>query len=1211
MTWIKDIFAPEQRTWEDFYRNRWSYDKIVRSTHGVNCTGSCSWNVYVKNGIVTWEMQALDYPILDKNLPPYEPRGCQRGISYSWYIYSPLRIKYPTIRGVLLDLWREAKKKFPDNPLEAWGSIVTNQESRKKYQTARGKGGFRRASWDEAYEIMSAANLYTVKEHGPDRVVGFSPIPAMSMVSYAAGARFLQLMGGVCLSFYDWYCDLPPASPEIWGEQTDVAESADWYHSKFIAVVGSNPLMTRTPDVHFLVEARHKGAKVTVFSPDFSMTSKIADEWVPLHQGQDGAFWMAVTHVILKEFYVDKTVPAFIDYMKRYSDSPFLVELEKGKDGRFRAGSQIRAGRFKDYKGVENADWKMVMWDEKSGKVKAPKGTMGHRWQKEKGDWNLKLEDSLTDEPIDPALYIDGKDVESVPLAVSDFSEGTGDLLRTRNVPARRLKTTDGEVLVTTGLELLLAQYGVKRGKQEGEWPKDYEDADQTFTPAWQEKFTGVNSSVVINFARQWAVTADRTGGKCSVIIGAGANHWYHNNLIYRSCIVPLILTGCVGKNGGGLNHYVGQEKLAPQASWGPVAFATDWGGPPRLQNAPSFHYVHTGQWRYDKAFGEMCPVGDQENSFATGHTIDKQIQAVRAGWMPCFPQFNRSNLEVVKDAEKAGAKTDEDIVKHVVKELKSKNLKFSMEDPDNPESYPKVWYIWRGNALMASAKGHEYFLKSYLGTHTNLVAEECAKDEVKEVVWHDKVDQGKMDLVVDLNFRMDTSALYSDIVLPAATYYEKNDLNSTDMHTFIHPLQAAVRPCWEARSDWEIFRGLAEHTSKLAEKFIPKPLKDILATPLMHDTAAEIARPGMEDWAKGEIELIPGKTAPNLKVILRDYVNLYKKFISLGKNFRDNGIGVHGTSYPVSDLYDKYLERNPVETWGGQTYPSLRQDLSACEVILHFAAETNGELAYRAYETESHKTGIDHTHLAKDSRSVVYTFKDLISQPRRLLTTPYWTGIINKGRTYSAYCQNVEENIPWRTLTGRQHLYLDHPAYRAFGEHLPTYKPRADIFQTRDMKNTLKSPDSLNLNFLTPHGKWHIHSTFGDNLRMCTLSRGVEPLWMNDEDAGVIGIHDNDWVEIYNDNGVVVTRACVSARLPRGICMIYHATERTLSVPKSPERGNRRAGGHNSLTRTRLKPIFMVGGYGQFSYGFNYWGPTGVNRDTFVQVKKLKKLNW
>src|SRR5690606_30943389 len=182
---------------------------------------------------------------IDPALRPSEPRGCQRGISCSWYVYSPLRIKYPTVRGVLLDLWRAARRKHPDDPVAAWGSIMEDPKQRRRIPQARGKGGFRRANWEEVNEIIAAANVYTIKRYGPDRLIGFSPIPAMSMISYASGARFLQLMGGVCLSFYDWYCDLPPASPETWGEQTDVAESADWYRSAFIAVVGSNVLMTR------------------------------------------------------------------------------------------------------------------------------------------------------------------------------------------------------------------------------------------------------------------------------------------------------------------------------------------------------------------------------------------------------------------------------------------------------------------------------------------------------------------------------------------------------------------------------------------------------------------------------------------------------------------------------------------------------------------------------------------------------------------------------------------------------------------------------------------------------------------------------------------------------------------------------------------------------------------------------------------------------
>jgi nitrate reductase alpha subunit len=205
-----------------------------------------------------------------------------------------------------------------------------------------------------------------------------------------------------------------------------------------------------------------------------------------------------------------------------------------------------------------------------------------------------------------------------------------------------------------------------------------------------------------------------------------------------------------------------------------------------------------------------------------------------------------------------------------------------------------------------------------------------------------------------------------------------------------------------------------------------------------------------------------------------------------------------------------------------------------------------------------------------------------------------------------------VEERIPWRTLTGRQHLYLDHEAYIAYGENLPTFKPRAEARDTKDLIHTESGKKGLVLNYLTPHGKWHIHSTFGDNLRMKTLSRGVYPVWINDKDADLVGIQDNDWVEVLNDHGVVCTKVIVSARIPRGTAFIYHSPERTLSVPKSPTRGMKRAGGHNSLTRVRLKPLFMIGGYGQFTYAFNYWGPQGVNRDTFVVLKKLAgKPNW
>ena len=1207
IAWIKDICDPDQRGWEEFYRNRWQHDKVVRSTHGVNCTGGCSWMVYVKNGLVVWELQGLDYGRLEAGLPPYEPRGCQRGITFSWHLYSPTRVKYPYIRGALLDLWKKARA-LHDDPVAAWKSLVEDPQSRQRWQQARGKGGLRRTDWATALEIMAAANIHTIKAHGPDRIIGFSPIPAMSMISHACGSRMLQLMGGVLISFYDWYCDLPPASPETWGEQTDVHESADWFNAKLLAVVGSNLNMTRTPDCHFACEARHNGSKMWVFSPDFSQVSKYADEWVAVNAGQDGAWWMAVNHVLLKEFHHDRQIPYFVDYLKRYSDSPYLVELKADGDS-YRCGQLLRAGRLAAYQGIENGDWKFLMWDQGQQRPKMPMGSVGFRWGKEKGKWNLLLKDGLDKSDIDPTLTFLSNHDDVVQVRLDDFGEGQS---ISRGVPVRRIKTADGSmVTVTTVYDLLMAQYGVPRGLGKG-YPKDYDD-DAPYTPAWAEKYTGMGRETLIRFAREWARTAEKTGGKCTIIIGAGVNHWYHGNLIYRAGIHALILCGCVGVNGGGLAHYVGQEKLAPAEPWSAIAFAKDWLPASRLQNGPSFHYVHTDQWRYEKAFTDYhtVPTEADESSLARGHTMDLQVRAVRSGWLPFYPQFDRNPLELVREAQAAGATSEQEIIDYVVEQLKTGKLRFAVEDPDAPENWPRVWYIWRGNALMASAKGHEYFLKHYLGTHTNAIAEDLAKDSVTEVVWRDEAPQGKLDLVVDLNFRMDTSALYSDIILPAATWYEKADLNTTDLHSFIHPLSAAVPPCWESKTDWQIFKAIAEKFSELAAKHFPEPVVDLVASPLAHDTAAEIAQPDMKDWKTGEVEAVPGRTMPGLKIVRRDYKNLYNEFISFGPLARSNGVGMHGTHYDIQPEYDEALRTGPLVTWEDQSYPSLAEDQHVCDVILNFATVTNGELAYRSYKNMEERVGLPLAHLAEKQRSMRASFEELVSRPRRLINSPMWSGLTENGRAYAPFTYNVECLVPWRTLTGRQHLYLDHLLYLQFGEHLPTHKPKPLPAQYADLRFSREVGPTLMLSYLTPHGKWHIHSTYGDNVRMTTLSRGVEPLWLNDKDAAEIDIVDNDWVEIYNDHGVMVTRAVVSARIPRGICIMYHAPERTCSVPKSPLRKYRRAGGHNSLTRTRLKPNLMAGGYGQFTYHLNYWGPVGCNRDTHILVRKLPELKW
>ena len=277
------------------------------------------------------------------------------------------------------------------------------------------------------------------------------------------------------------------------------------------------------------------------------------------------------------------------------------------------------------------------------------------------------------------------------------------------------------------------------------------------------------------------------------------------------------------------------------------------------------------------------------------------------------------------------------------------------------------------------------------------------AEGFVHDVEFHKQAPQGKMDLVVDLNFRMDTSALYSDLILPAATWYEKSDLNTTDMHSFIHPLSKAVPPCWEAKSDWQIFRTISKKFSELAAKHFPEPVEDLVATPLAHDTAAEIAQPAIRDWMKGEVEAIPGKSMPLLRVVRRDYKNLYNQFISFGPMVPKNGLGAHGTHYRVDDLYEESLLTLPREDWDGNGYPSLYEDESVCNLILRFATVTNGELAYRSYQSIEERTGLSLVHLAEKNRGVRISYKELQSRIQRLINSPMWSGLTENGRSVFA----------------------------------------------------------------------------------------------------------------------------------------------------------------------------------------------------------------
>ena len=1198
---LRTMYQIGGRSADSFYRDRWSHDKVVRSTHGVNCTGSCSWKVYVKDGIITWETQQTDYPSTGPDRPEYEPRGCPRGAAFSWYTYSPTRVRYPYVRGVLLQMYREAKARLGD-PVLAWGDVVDDPERAKRYKAARGKGGLVRASWDEATEMVAAAHVHTIKKWGPDRVAGFSPIPAMSMVSQASGARFVNLIGGSMLSFYDWYADLPVASPQVFGDQTDVPESGDWWDAGYLIMWGSNLPVTRTPDAHWMTEARYRGQKVIAVCPDYADNVKFADEWLPAAPGTDGALAMAMGHVILKEFFVDRDVPYFTDYVKRFTDLPFLVRLEQ-RDGGYVPGKFLTAADLGgEQAAAENAAFKTVLIDAVTGQPVVPNGSLGHRYgEAGVGKWNLDLGDTqpLLSMAGDVATgRCDATEVAPVLLARFDLADSDPGTL-VRGVPVRRI----GEHLVTTVFDLMLAQYGVGRDGLPGTWPSGYDDADEPYTPAWQEAITGVPAKAAERIGREFAANAEESRGRSMIIMGAGTNHWFHSDTIYRAFLTLTNITGCQGVNGGGWAHYVGQEKVRPVTGYTLLANALDWSRPPRNMIQTAYWYLHTDQFRYDHFGADTLSAATSGGQLAGKTTADVIAQSARMGWMPSYPTFDRNPLDLADEAPEGRT-----VAEHVVDELKAGRLKFAGEDPDAPENFPRVLSIWRSNLLGSSAKGSEYFLKHLLGADSSVRATETAPHQrPRDVTWHEQAPEGKLDLLLTLDFRMTSTTVFSDVVLPAATWYEKHDLSTTDMHPFVHSFNPAIPPPWQTRTDWDTWQTIAEAFSALAAKHLGVR-KDIVAVPLTHDTPDAMANPHgvVKDWKAGECEPVPGVSMPKLVVVERDFGAVAAKMGALGPLAETLGATTKGVTFDLAREIE-YLRHKNGTVRGGpcEGRPSLARDVHVCEAILAMSGTTNGHLATQGFRTLEQRTGVTLADLAAEHEGKQITFADTQGPPVPVITSPEWSGTEHGGRRYSPFTINVERLKPWHTLSGRMHFYLDHDWMTELGEGLPVYRPplnMAQLFGEPEVGETGEL--GLTVRYLTPHSKWSIHSEYQDNLFMLSLSRGGQTIWMSNRDAEKVGVHDNDWIEAVNRNGVVVARAIVSHRMPEGTVYMYHAQDRLIDVPLT-ETSGKRGGVHNSLTRLMVKPSHLIGGYAQLTYAFNYLGPTGNQRDEVTVIRR------
>ncbi|MEA3275463.1 MAG: molybdopterin-dependent oxidoreductase [Pseudomonadota bacterium] len=915
------------RSWEDFYREQWTFDYFGRMAHSVNCTGSCTWKAYVKNNVVFKEEQFADYPEINNVLPVYNPRGCQKGANHKEYVYGPQRTKYPLMR---------------------------------QPGTARGEGKWVRVTWEEALSHIANKIVDTIDTpwmdnagsempYSPDAVTFFAAIPAKHHITVAGGFRLANLIGGVACSFYDWYCDLPPGQPQTWAIQTDACESADWVNSTLIMLMGANLLETRIPDAHYYTEGRMRGTRSIAVFPDYNPTAIHADIFAPIAPGTDAALCLGMAKYAIDNGLHD------IDYIKHFTDMPFLVRTDTGKflrkDDRLNAdGSPVNPVGFNTY----------YLWDiNTGGPVEAP-GTLGSPNQ------------TLALGAIDPAL------------------EGTFTVWPGNDMP------TSTEV--TTVFSRLVEKLA-------------------PFTISEVASITNLDAQLIVQMAEEFA-----TAEAARIIEGAGTNHYFHNDLTNRAQILLLALTGNVGKPGTGFDHYVGQEKIWPEEAWFHLAFP---------HGRPAQRFQNTTLWTYVHGEAES----DVDNLYP--RSINEYIkESVGKGWMPLWPEGTLNNGRV-----------------------------------------PKVLFVWGANYIN-QAKG-----------------------------WNDLVNNllPKIDLIVDVNLRMDTTATFADIVLPAASMMEKWDLNTTDLHTYAIPFTPVIDTLHESRSDWQIWRSLADA---------------LAATGFVFDDQV-----------------------PNGTTITRDFSSLLDDFDTLNVEGGDVG-----------------------------------DDKDACQFILDNAVETNGSEGGIAMTLDGEHRFVDDAHLnAQPAGSI-------IKQPYRFgATSEAWTTSLQEGVAYHTHGRMFDELEPIGTMTGRQQFYIDHDWYlNEFGEELPTYKGTVDA-------------DPYPLRWSTPHGRWSIHSTWRDAKFQLRLQRGRTVVYLNPKEAERRGMRDNELVEVFNDHGAVQVHLNIAPRVPEGMALMYHGWERYQSNT-----------GWQAPTHVRINPTQLAGKYGQLTFRLNYWGPTGNQKDTRVDVRKV-----
>ncbi len=628
-------------SWEDLYRQKWAWDRVVKGTcNRADCISACSLNLFVKDGIVWREEQNAIFPQTNPSVPDFNPRGCQKGACYSDLMYEPTRIKYP-LRRV----------------------------------GERGSGKWERITWDEALTEIADKIIDVSIEEGPESIIyDFGTTNIDFGPGTPAEFHLTRLLGVTTLDEWAGVGDLPMGAIQTWGLFNADGTSDDWFNAKTILVWLGNPVYTRVPDVHFMWEARYKGARVVTIAPDYNATVVHSDLWVNPRVGTDAALALALCGVIVEGgLYKER-------YVQEQTDLPFLV---RDDTRRFLRQSDVVA---------DGRDDIFYVWDRATDSLREAPGTSGQP------EPTLELGD------LEPALE------GCFEVALRD---GT-------------------RVAVRPAFELLKERLA------------DY-------TPERVAEITGVGANTIAGLAREVAES-----GAVLVFASWGACKHYHMDLMQRSIILLLALTGNTGKPGAGMRI----------GAWWNMSLAYDRG-----------ILALMGE-------GERPKVRQVEQLIQAAMKMNGSMSPTMV-WLYCHDEGYR---RLVDNPDFH----DPDLARPVAEYVREALEKDWMPVSPKPGKHPRV----------------------FLYSGMNPLRRWPAPDVIREHLW------SKLELIVTWEFRMSSSAMYSDIILPAAGWHEKSGVKFSQSYVpYICVGEKAVEPLYESKNEFDIMARLAETIQRRAQE--------------------------------------------------------------------------------------------------------------------------------------------------------------------------------------------------------------------------------------------------------------------------------------------------------------------------------------------------------------------------------------------------------